>query len=62
MRNRRGKTEHGMFGRNGNVGQNGTGQNGTIPSYPKGVSFCPNGLVHFTPRPYYLQNVSDESD
>ena len=27
--------EYGMLRQNGTVGQNGTGQNGTIPSYPQ---------------------------
>ena len=55
--NLEGKIKPGMLGQrqNGIVGQNGTGQNGTIPSYPKCVSFCPNTLVRFTPCPFYLR-------
>ena len=29
------------------------GQNGTMSFTHKGVSFCPNALVHFTPRPFH---------
>ena len=46
-RNLGGKMEHGMLGQNGIVGQNGTGQNGTIPSYLK---------------EFHYENFSDESD
>ena len=50
-----GKIEHDVLGQNGTVGQNGTGQNGTMPFYPKGVPFCPNALVRFTPRPFHTR-------
>ena len=45
--------EHGMFGQNGSVGQNVTGQNGTIPSYPQRCFILPQcpGPFYSTPIP-----------
>ena len=44
---------HGMFGQKGTVGQNGTGQNGTIPFYPEMCFILPQcpGLFYSTPIP-----------
>ena len=43
--------EHGMLGQNGTVGQNGTGQNCTIPSYPQRSSILPQCYGRFYPMP-----------
>ena len=43
--------EHGMLGQNGIVGQNGTGQNGTIPFYPQRCFILPQWSGLFYPTP-----------
>ena len=43
--------EYGMLGQNGTVGQNGRGQNGTIPSYPQRCFVLPQCPGPFYPTP-----------
>ena len=52
--------EHGILGQNGTVGQNGTGPNVTIPSYPKCVSFCRNAWAVLPHAHSTNENASDE--
>ena len=42
---------YGMLGKNGTVGQNGTGQNGTIPFYPHRCFVLPRCPGTFYPMP-----------
>ena len=50
--------EHGMLGQNGTVGQNGTGENGTMPSYPQRCFILPKCPGPFYPTPIPPTKIS----
>ena len=50
--------EHGMLGQNGTVGQIGTGQNGTIPSYSQKCCILPQCPGPFYPMPIPHMKIS----
>ena len=50
--------EHDMLEQNGILGQNGTGQNGTMPSYPQRCSILPPCPGPFYPAPIPPTKIS----
>ena len=50
--------EYGMLGQNGRVGQNGTGQNGTMQFYPQRCFILPQCPGPFYPTPIPPTKIS----